>query len=758
MSDPQNGTVFRFESGTLGRFGHRKIKFLRAANTGYLVEFLPDPEARNVPETLRGTRPDIEFVGRKFLPHSELYGGLLDGTLEIDEDDHVFIDHSQRFKPELVASLAERPAQDLILRYASVTLMREICDEKGIITKTRREIRKIEAEILTRLPHRIDELNAKVDGRRRHPFRRRKTPQYSTTAQTLLEWDKKLRGQGFSGLADNRYLSGNRLCKLHPVVARIVRQKIDELVTLEQIPIAAVHSGISDAVKQERQDQEDALSRREAEGEDISEAEWEALQKLRPPSVGTVSKWVASLAPLEAMLRGRGPDWLLSNCLSVGLGMQVERAGQITMIDEYTADVFAIIPFAFLIYWLGEQKVAELGIDGSKPLRVVVSIMIDAYTGCILGLQIRATADPDLAKRTIMMSLMDKTKIAAACGAEGAWDHLLRPEKILHDAGSAYVACSTDMLCASLRIENMTAPKAKAFIRGLMERVFRTLHETLLAKIPGKAFSDTVKRGDYDAEAEAILTLDDLIQVITIWVVDIYHNSSNFGRDGLTPNDLWRHEMAFGKGCRPVPDLKTMTHVFGTTLKRKARQTGIRVMHADYSSKDFMKEYLRKPNRDFRIRWWEEDISQIQVEIRPNEWMPLEVMDRRARGISVYEWDLLRRHEYLKRNPADDEVRQRAQSRIDAMLEEKIATSRKVARKALTAEEVARWEEETLRYYVTPSTEISSDQSHGLYGARVRPATQERAVVPEDDQPQRKPTRKQPGRRTKPNWQSGTTE
>ncbi len=92
------------------------------------------------------------------------------------------------------------------------------------------------------------------------------------------------------------------------------------------------------------------------------------------------------------------------------------------------------------------------------------------------------------------------------------------------------------------------------------------------------------------------------------------------------------------------------------------------------------------------------------------------------------------------------------------MLEEKIATSRKVARKALTAEEVARWEEETLRYYVTPSTEISSEQSHGLYGAPVRPATQESAVEPEDDQPQRKPTRKQPGRRTKPNWQSGTME
>lgn len=150
--------------------------------------------------------------------------------------------------------------------------------------------------------------------------------------------------------------------------------------------------------------------------------------------------------------------------------------------------------------------------------------MIDVYTGCILGMQIGMTATPDLAKRTFLMAMSDKTKLAEACGAEGKWNQFLRPEKVLHDSGNAYLAGATEMLCAQLRIDKVSAPKAKAFIRAAVERVFKTVNRGLLAKIPGKTFSNIGERGEYDSEAEAVMTLDDLIQVLTVWIVDIYHN------------------------------------------------------------------------------------------------------------------------------------------------------------------------------------------------------------------------------------------
>jgi putative transposase len=305
-----------------------------------------------------------------------------------------------------------------------------------------------------------------------------------------------------------------------------------------------------------------------------------------------------------------GPDWLLRNQLISGEGLDVQRAGQVVMIDEYDLDLMTIVPYEFLGHWLGQAKVDEFKITGDKPTRVILSVTLDAFTGCILGLQIGMTATPELAKRTIMMTMKDKTSIAEACGAEGLWNQFLRPEKLMHDSGNAYVAAVTEALCAQLRIDKISAPKARAYIRGILERVFRTVHEMLLSSIPGKTFSNTVLRGEYDSEAEAVLSLDDLVRILTIWVVDIYHNNPNLGRDDQTPADLWAHEMTVGMGCRPVPGLKTLTHVFGTTLMRRAQQNGIRIMHAYYFSKEFALHLLRDPTRQFRVRWWEENMSE----------------------------------------------------------------------------------------------------------------------------------------------------
>lgn len=532
------GPIFRFEPGTTGAYCKRKITFIRQASNGYMVEFHPDPEAENIPDLMRGSRPDIEFVGRKIILHTTLTEALLDGSLAIEEENFVFIEHSQTFKPEFVASLDDRQAKDLILRYASVTLMREICVEKEIVKKTRRAIEKLEHEILKRLPDRIDLLLGKVDRLRRYPFRGRKVPLHSATGQRILFWEEQLQTYGFHLLVDRRNLSGNKNCKLVPAVAEILKAVIDKYECLEGIPHTKIQGFVKRQVDKERNRQDAELELRELNGEVISDAERAEVKKIKAPTIKTVSAWIKALSPLETLLRGKGPDYLLQNCLAVGMGLKVDRAGQIVMIDEYPADLMTIIPFGFMVHWLGHDKVKKLGITSDKPLRVMISVMIDAYTGCILGLQIGLTATPDLARRTFMMTMTDKTKLSEACEAKTPWNQYLRPEKVMHDSGNAYLAGVTEMMCAMLGIDKMSAPKARAYIRGLMERVFKTIHENLLSQVPGRTFSNTVKRGDYDSEAEAILTLDDLIQVITIWISDIYHNSENNGRDDLTPADL----------------------------------------------------------------------------------------------------------------------------------------------------------------------------------------------------------------------------
>lgn len=771
-----NGPVFHFEQNTTGNLGNRKIRFIRKSNIGYVVEYLRSPEADAVPEIMRGARPDVEFTGRKLIPHEDLTAALLDGTLDIDEDNFIFIDHSQTFKPEFVASLDDRPAQDLILRYATVTVMRELCAEKGIIRITRSAVKKLEAEITELLQPRIDLLTDKVDTRRRHPMRRKKSPEKCATAQWILEWDRRLREKGFCSLVDRRHDTGRTGPRLHPVVADVLAAILKEYVTLEKLTLKRLHSLAERDVLAARAEAQSKLLLRQQDGDEVSQGEWDELEKIVPPCIETIRRWKRQMSPLVLAFSTKGPDWLFRNQLVTGMGLQVDRAGQILIIDEYDSDLMVIVPYEFLVHWLGQKKLNELGIFEGKPLRVKLSVIIDAFTGCILGLQFDMNATPELAKRTIMMSMMDKTKVSTACGTKGDWKQCLRAEKILHDSGNAYLAAVTDALCAQLRIDKLAAPKAKAFIRGMMERIFRTLHETLLSSIPGKTFSNPVMRGDYNSEAEAILSLDDLARILVIWIVDIYHNTENYGRDGLCPADLWDHEMLEGMGCRPVPGLRTMSHVFGTTLTRTAQTTGIRIMHVNYSSEEFARELLNNPKRRFRVRWWEENMSYIQVEIRPRVWLPVGVMDPEARGLSVDEWILLLKRRHIRRNPEAAATRRQAQEEIDALVADSAAMRRKLARRSLQAEaDVRRLEEKLLRYFVTPTTMITSEQTHGLYGVPVGDlpledvgATVDQPESPSDDNTkapskdavsQTLSKRAAPaGRRKTTVWQPGTKE
>lgn len=779
MSADPSMPVFRFEPGTVGTLQKRLIRFIRKANTGYLVEFQESPDTKDIPPVMRGSRPDLEFVGRRIIPHDELTRALMDGALEIDESDFVFIDHSQSFKPEFVASLDERPAQDLILRYATVMLMREIFAEKGIVRKTRPAVARIEGEIHKRLSARIDALNCKVDTRRRHPMRRQTVTKQVATAQRIMQWDERLQTKGFCSLVDRRYLSGNRRSKVHPAVAEIIDEVLRERVTRENVSTTFLHREIGRRVLLERSAREEAFRLRKQDGELISLEEEEELQKINVPCKATVGNWKKRIPPIEQIFRINGPDWLLRNQLITGEGLVVDRAGQIVMIDEYDIDMMAIVPFEFLVHWLGVDKVESLNISEDKPTRVVLSVAMDAFTGCILGLQMNMTATPELAKRTVMMSMMDKTKIARACGAEGQWNQFLRPEKLMHDSGSAYVAYETDALCAQLNIDKIAAPKAKAYIRGILERVFRTIHQTLLESIPGKTFSNPVLRGEYDAEGEAVLSLDDLIRILTIWVVDIYHNTPSLGRDGQTPADLWRHEMTVGMGCRPVPGLRTMSHVFGTTLTRQAQQTGIRIAHANYFSKEFAKHLLRDPTRHYRIRWWEENMSEAQVEIRQDTWLPLEVMDERARGLSIDEWGLLLERANVNRDPNGKAIRQNGYEKIDDLVQDRIVQRRKIARRTLMTEsDVIKLEERMFQSFTTPTARITSDQAHGLYGVPIgaQPATDEKmtetggadrssphqqggeSLSSAAKSTERSPENAPKGRRKTQSWQPGTME
>jgi hypothetical protein len=61
-----------------------------------------------------------------------------------------------------------------------------------------------------------------------------------------------------------------------------------------------------------------------------------------------------------------------------------------------------------------------------------------------------------------------------------------------------------------------------------------------------------------------------------------------------------------------------------------------------------------------------------------------------------------------------------AEDEIDAIVQDRIALRRKVKRKTFVTEaDLMRLEEATLRFFVTPTTRITSDQTSGIYGVPI---------------------------------------
>lgn len=713
--------VFSFGVGTKAMFMKRDVVFDQKAMNGYWLIYQPHPEAEKIPSAMRGTRPDIEFNGRKFHTHDELTDAVLSGALVLPEEKISFVDQSQTFMAALVSRLDERRQSWAIIRYASVLALRAMREKfgpaRGLQAKI--ELHEVEFHQLVKQHKRV--LQGQVDEhrKRRHPFRKSGDEAEPVTPETAIKWERKLEDHGFGALIDRLNCSGNRTDRFHPEVLRIIDEQIDLHLQFEKLIVTHLHQAVRNQVKDLVANWPAIIAEREGRGEVIPD-----FVRKTPvaPRYEALCAIVNRIAPFRRLAGEKGSDWLLRHRISKGLGIEVTRAGQILMMDEYETDLFSLVSKLQIAEWIGYDELNRLGIGpGMTPVRCSLSSILDAYTECFPGFKISLRPSHDLAKSTIMMSMMDKRKLSTAAGCLSPWNHALRAECLLTDGGNFYVGAQAEMMGSACGIDRLIAPSGMANIRGAMERAFRTVHLGILARFPGRAFKDVVQRGEYLSEAEAVLTLDDLVRILTVWIVDFYHNTAHAGLgDNVTPNDVWHHEMTKGSGVRPVPSPAHMTKVFGTVTKRIVQATGLRIAHLDYDSEEFVRFRAKSAKREFRVCWWEENLDMVCVEVSPDRWLDLEVMNPKAKGLCVDEWMMVWRRVEIARIEGREEAIDNALAIIQATKEYAITMRRKLVRPTMDAEMLHRLEDKMVRFTKFPSKAIASHQTHGLTGVPIK--------------------------------------
>ena len=436
--------------------------------------------------------------------------------------------------------------------------------------------------------------------------------------RSLRRWDKAHRDLGIGGLYDDMGSRGSNMRRLCPTSISILAKCVNGYMSIQKPTVSKIFDDVKIAFSEEN-------ARRRKDGD----------PELKRPSKETVRKAILKLDPYHCDLTREGVEHARRKHAPVGMGLNLTRPLQRVELDTWKIDLIALLVESGLLHGISENDLQSLGLTGKKK-RWHLTVASCATTRCIVGMRLSQTPTAYTTVQVIDMIMRDKGFWTDAVGALSTWHMCGTPEQIVTDCGSEYVGFDVSVAARDLGITLEHAPGGLPEMRARIERVFRTASVDLMQRLTGRTFSNMIERGDYDSKARAALTADDLCQALIRWVVDIYHRRPHSGLDKETPANCWNRLVA-QYGVNPGKDLRSRRIACGTRLSRTIQKDGITILGIRYHSEKLAEKALRLRNKKVKIRWYCEDIGEIEVEIG-GEWFTVSSVFARHRGLRAQVW------------------------------------------------------------------------------------------------------------------------
>ena len=204
------------------------------------------------------------------------------------------------------------------------------------------------------------------------------------------------------------------------------------------------------------------------------------------------------------------------------------RPGEYLLVDTTTLDVFAMD--AVTLRWVG----LEFTIAVDLFSRSVVALRLSPVSTKAVdaSLVLFEAICPDSKARTgggllpypgVPRAVLIASGERPACGLPG-----VPPETLVLDNGKIYVSAHLRSVCQRLGISIQPARPFQPTDKAVVERIFRTISEDLLAALPGYKGPDVYGRGEHP-EQEAYYFVDELELIIREWVAERYHRRAHQG-------------------------------------------------------------------------------------------------------------------------------------------------------------------------------------------------------------------------------------
>lgn len=276
--------------------------------------------------------------------------------------------------------------------------------------------------------------------------------------------------------------------------------------------------------------------------------------------------------------------------------------------------------------------------------RPVLTIMIDAYSGYILGFYL-SFHGPGLTSVSgvVRSALQAKSEIVRSANLTNPWlSHGLGDEWVL-DNGLEFHSFGFKQMAMVLGVDLMYCRVRTPWLKPRVERFFSTLNTITLAK--GKVSKRVANVMNIDPYKDAAITFSDLVNGLLQFFVDVHPFEPNW-RKMARPFDLFKEGL---ERCPPaiypgsLDDLKLAS---GMSKILTFGQGGIENLGLPYGSYEF-KELANRHGTGIKVlcKWDPDDMSQLFVQDpKTLQWMTAECRWKQySNGLSHNQHRLIRK-------------------------------------------------------------------------------------------------------------------
>jgi len=311
-----------------------------------------------------------------------------------------------------------------------------------------------------------------------------------------------------------------------------------------------------------------------------------------------------------------------------------------------------------------------------------ITAVLDYYSRSIMGFYISFVPPSYLSiSKALKHALTSKDYVKEVYPEiENSWPVFGVMSTLVSDRGKDFESVALKEACLDLNITLQFNPVKCPWYKGVVERYFGTINRELLDDKPGKTFSSIIDKGDYDPEKNAVISFSRLVEIMHMWVVDVYQQSPR-SNETLVPNCWWEEALI----NTPVfsVDSETLNIVLGKFALPSLSKDGIRLDYIYYDSDELLTYRMQTGYGKVKIKIDPDDLGEIHVLNKVElKYFTVPAVDLDyAKGLSSWQHQVIKNYvKGMVRTYVDEEALSRAKRKISQMVEEEMLNTKSLAR------------------------------------------------------------------------------